>query len=892
MLRIENMITDHTKEPVGITRTPAFSWQLVSDHRDTRQTSYHLEIALDPAFTRKVYEKEEREEGSVCRRFEDFAMQSLTRYYWRVKVTDNHGEESAFCTPASFVTGLMDEREWKGKFISAETEADKDNSKGTYLRKRFRKRGEIKEAYICATALGLYQLFLNGERVGEDEMTPGWTSYHKHLCYQVYDITKKLQEADQEFCIGALVGAGYYKGEMGFLHIRNNYGVQTAFLCQLRVRYEDGSMEESCTDESWRGLDSPIVFSEIYDGEIYDARLETEGWCSPHTLEEGWRAVLAIPFDKKALTSQFAAKVGCMEEFPAKRIFTTPKGELVADFGQNMAGWVMGTLRGAMRGDKLELRCFETLDKDGNVYTENLRRAKASYTYYCKGTEREEYRPHFTYMGFRYVHIVHTPCEIKPEDIRAQALYSRMERTGDFVCSNSDINQLWSNIVWGLKSNFFDIPTDCPQRDERMGWTGDAQIFCRTASFIMDTYVFFEKWLKDVAADQTREGGVPHVVPDIVTPNIGKVEDWLLSQGTHSAAAWGDAAVLNPWNLYLTFGDPQILKDQYESMKAWIRFMESHAEGIHWNYRHQLGDWLALDAEEGSYYGATPTDFTCAAYYAYSATIFAKIAKLLDERKDVAYFGALAESLRQAFAEEYFDPQTKGMRIQTQTAHIVALYFGLTPEAYREQTVRELLELLEKENGHLVTGFIGTPYFTHALSQNGHLKEAYELLLKEDFPSWLYQVKRGATTVWEHWDGIKPDGSMWSADMNSLNHYAYGSIGEWLVRAAAGLEIDERVPGYRRVILYPQWGGGLNFASASYRSLYGEVKCSWKREKDRLEAAFQIPANTDARIRLDHVVSVEEADGLVCDIDQDGTLRAEAGSGDYKICVTVERDSR
>ena len=889
MLRIERITVDYTENPVGITKAPRFSWIIDSDKRDTVQTSYHLEVALDQEFSRKVCEVTEETDISVCHKFQDFSLQSLTKYYWRVKVADNHGEESGFSAVGSFVTGLVDCGEWKAEFISAETEADKDSSKGTYLRKQFSKQGKVREAYVCVTALGLYQLYLNGERIGQDEMTPGWTSYHKHLCYQVYDVTEQMQKAEGEFCIGALVGAGYYKGEMGFLHLRNNYGTRTGLLCQLRIYYEDGSSQDICTDVSWQGLDSPILFSEIYDGEIYDAGLETEDWCSPNGQAGQWRPVSLIPYDKSALVSQFAGKIGRMEELPAKRIFTTPKGELVVDFGQNMAGWVSGVLRYTKPGDRLELQCFETLDKEGNVYTGNLRKAKATFVYLCKGSDREEYCPHFTYMGFRYVQILSAPCEIGPEDIRAYALYSRMEQTGSFNCSNQDINQLWSNIVWGLKSNFFDIPTDCPQRDERLGWTGDAQIFCRTASYIMNTYLFFEKWLADVAADQTPEGGVPHVVPDILTPNIDIIDDWLLSQGTHSAAAWADVAVLNPWNLYLTFGDEQILRDQYESMKSWIRFMEAHAEGVIWNYRLQFGDWVALDAEEGSYYGATPTELTCAAYYAYSTTIFAKITKLLGKETDASYFGALAEKLRKDFGEKFFDSQTKGMNVRTQTAHIIALYFDLTPEEYREQTVKELLELLAEEDDHLVTGFVGTPYFTHALSGNGHLKEAYDLLLKEDFPSWLYQVKHGATTVWEHWDGIKPDGSMWSADMNSFNHYAYGSIGEWLVRTVGGLEIDEDAPGYRRTILHPQPGGGLTSVTAQYRSQYGVVGCSWKLEGERLTICFQIPVNTTADIRLDHVVSVADFDGLAYHIDENGTLRARAGSGKYKVCVNRSR---
>lgn len=874
-LQIKRITVEYAENPVGIAKSPRFSWLLESEERDTRQTGYTLEIALDEDFEQIIYRKCEETDCSVHNRYEDFVMKSLTKYFWRVDVMDNHGNHSGFCRPGFFVTGFLDNVEWKAGFITAERETDAENSRGTWLRKGFEIRDEINHAYICVTALGLYQLYLNHERVGEDEMTPGWTSYRKHLCYQMYDVTGQLTASGKSCELRALVGAGYYKGKMGFLHLRNNYGDRTAFLCELHIVYRDGSEQVIKTDETWQGANSPVLFSEIYDGEIYDARLEGR---------ETWHPVQTVAFDKNVLTAQAYGKVAVMEEFAAARLFTTPAGELVADFGQNMAGWVRLRLHDTKPGEKLEIRCFEALDKDGNVYTENLRSAKAALIYYCKGAVQEECIPHFTYMGFRYAWIGSAPGTVQAEDITACALYSRMEQTGFFRCTNPDLNRLWSNITWSLKSNFFDIPTDCPQRDERMGWTGDAQIFCRTASYIMNTFLFFEKWLVDVAADQTKEGGVPHVVPDIITPNIEKANDWLLSQGTHSAAAWADVAVLNPWNLYLTFGDRQILLDQYDSMRAWIRFMETHADGIIWNYKLQFGDWVALDAAEGSYLGATPNDLTCTAYYAYSTGIFAKIAGVLGRDEDEAYFGALAEKIKDGFAERFFDPVTKGMTVQTQTAHIIALYFGLTPEAYREQTVKELLELLAKEGGHLVTGFVGTPYFTHALSQNGHLREAYELLLKEDFPSWLYQVKRGATTVWEHWDGIKPDGSMWSADMNSFNHYAYGSIGEWLVRVAAGIEIDEKNPGYRRAVLYPRPGGGLRSVQASYESQYGAVGCAWawNREGDVLTVVYIVPANAGATLCLDTEFEITDTEGL--EFKADGNrLAAEVGSGVYRI---------
>ncbi len=453
-----------------------------------------------------------------------------------------------------------------------------------------------------------------------------------------------------------------------------------------------------------------------------------------------------------------------------------------------------------------------------------------------------------------------------------------MVRTGEITCSNPLLNQLHHNYLWGMKGNFLDVPTDCPQRDERLGWTGDAQIFCRTASYLANTYTFFKKWLRDVEVDQTPEGGVPHVVPNI---EEGRTDgNWLLRQGPHSAAAWADVAVIAPWTMYLMFGDKEILMRQYESMKGWIGFMREHSEDYIWNYKLQFGDWVALDAEEGSYFGATPNDLTCTAYFAYSTGLFAKVARLLD-KPEAAEYEELYGKIVRKFQQTFFDEEGN-LTAQTQTAHIVALYFKLTPKEYVSRTVEGLKRLLEKENGHLVTGFVGTPYFCHALSQNGCVKEAYDLLLKEDFPSWLYQVKMGATTIWEHWDGLKPDGTMWSADMNSFNHYAYGAIGEWMYRVMAGLEADEKAGGFKHAVLYPRPGGGLSFVDGRYHSIYGREAVRWEADGKEITLRVKIPANTTAEIRLDNGEEVSEADGLIF-TEAGEYLTAQAGSGEYEI---------
>jgi alpha-L-rhamnosidase len=876
MLSISEIRMDYLKQTMGVTKMPQFSWIIESDKHNVLQQGYQLQISKEKNFECIVYDSGlVKSEESAHVFINDFQLISATKYFIRVKIQDQTDKISDWSHTTSFVSGLLNNEEWIASFISAETKEEADTSKGTYLRKAFTINEKVKEAYIFTTALGLYKCYLNGEKVGTDELTPGWTSYDHRLLYQTYEITELLKEGEN--VIGASLGAGWYKGLMGFEGERNHYGSQTAFLGQIHITYENGMTEIMGTDETWKGADSPVLFSEIYNGEIYDARQEQDGWCESNFDDSRWRKVSQVVYNPSHLFAQLGTTIKEIEPVVAKRIFVTPMGDTVIDFGQNMTGWVEFKVTGES-GEKVVLNCFEVLDAEGNVYLDNLRKAQQTIDYTCKGGE-VVYHPNFTFQGFQFVKISAFPREPKRDDFIAYTVHSDMEPTGTFECSNKDINQLQHNILWGLKGNFLDVPTDCPQRDERLGWTGDAQIFCRTASFLMNTYTFFNKWLKDVAADQTPEGGVPHVVPDILT---GKSDNnWLLSQGTHSAAAWGDVAVISPWTLYLTFGDKKIIEEQYKSMKAWIDFMQEHSvEGI-WNYKLQFGDWVALDAEEGSYFGATPNDLTCTAYYAYSTGLFAKMAKYIGNISDYETYNALYERIKIGFQKHFFD-ENGHMTAKTQTAHIIALYFDLVQEQHRKRTVEALVNLIEKENGHLVTGFVGTPYICHALSQNGHIDEAYELLLKEDFPSWLYQVKMGATTMWEHWDGLKPDGTMWSPDMNSFNHYAYGAIGEWLYRVVAGFEIDEERPGYKHAIIHPRMGGALTYVKAGYKTVYGALKVYWKNQSTDTLLQVTIPHNTTATIILDQAKEVLETNGLEFVVTEEG-MKTKVGSGSYQF---------
>ncbi len=910
---------DYLDTLVGAVEMPQLGWVLQSDRRGACQKKYQLQVAKDSECTELLYASGEVSSSESAHILLDTVqLDSATAYYVRVRVQDELNDWSDWCEN-SFITGLIPKpagtakicntaaksaqaggirTPWQADFISAETEADAENSKGTYVRTEFTAKGKIASAYAFTTALGLYHCYINGKKVGTDEMTPGWTTYHKRLLYQSYEVTDLLQQGAN--AIGAHVGAGWYKGLMGFNLTRNLYGKQTAFSAELHITYTNGTKEIIATNPSWKASDSPVLFSEIYDGEVYDATKEQAGWHMPAFDDSTWRAVNEVVFDTSLLDSQSGTRVTKVEEVKPVELINTPDGDTVIDFGQNLTGWVEFSVQGHV-GDTVEVNCFEVLDANGNVYTENLRAAKETLLYHCRGTKHdtsvrnvtgtehwETYRPNFTFQGFRYAKIAQYPQAVKLNNFTAYAVHSDMPRTGYFNTSHPKLNQLQHNILWGLKGNFLDIPTDCPQRDERLGWTGDAQIFCRTATFLMNTHSFFRKWLKDVALDQTPEGGVPHVVPDILEGH--SKGNWLLSQGTHSAAAWADVAVIAPWVLYLSYGDKQIIYEQYDSMKGWVDFMHAHANDGIWNYQLQFGDWVALDAEEGSHFGATPNELTCAAYYAYSTEIFAKMAQIIGKHDVYQEYHQRHTTIVEAFQRHFFT-QSGDMTAQTQTAHILALYFNLVAPKHREKIATQLVKLIAKEGGHLVTGFVGTPYICHALSQNGKVKEAYDLLLTEEFPSWLFQVNMGATTIWEHWDGIRPDGTMWSAGMNSFNHYAYGAIGEWLYRVIGGFEVDTQAPGYKHAIIAPTIGGGLSYAKTHLETVYGRLCSHWQvaegsegAKQSEVTLMVEVPVNTTATVILKDATQVQDTDGVTFTPWNDSYTTGFAGkvaSGSY-----------
>ena len=684
---------------------------------------------------------------------------------------------------------------------------------GTVYLKNFRCAAKAEKAILKITALGVYEAKLNGERVGDFILAPGWTSYLNRLQVQSYDVTNLLKT---ENSLEVTVGQGWRaiankRDGSDFLGYRD-----TALIAELTIVYADGTAESIVTDSSWTARESKLRYTNIYDGDIYDA-----------TFKAGSaRHCICVDLKKDMLIPQEGEKIVEHERMPALQIIKTPAGETVIDFGQNMTGYVEFRIKGTPSA-QATISHGETLDCDGNFYNANYRSADARIKFVCDG-EEQTYKSALTFFGFRYIRLENWPDEVKKENFTAVVVHSDIRRTGYFECSDETVNKLFKNIIWGQKSNFLDVPTDCPQRDERLGWTGDAQVFVRTASLNFDVERFFKKWLRDLAADQGRDGCVPHVVPNIFDDMGG-------------SSAWSDAAVICPWEIYRTYGDKAVLEEQFDSMKAWIDWMRERSENGKRSGGSHFGDWLGLDSPEGSYKGATPEELIATAYYKYSTELFIKAAHALG--RDVAEYENIPAEAAKAFRREYME--NGRVKNATQTACVLALYFDITDD--RAATVGQLNELIERA-GHLETGFVGTPYLLHALSDNGYAETAYDLLLRREYPSWLYPISKGATTVWEHWDGIKPDGTMWSTDMNSFNHYAYGAVADWMYGAAAGINSDPDRPGFEHIIFRPVTDRRLDFVKASIDPRRGTVASEWRRENGRIKYIFTVPEGCGASV--------------------------------------------
>ena len=683
------------------------------------------------------------------------------------------------------------------------------------FRKTFFCPENVVSAALRITAMGVYEASLNGSRVGDFILAPGWTVYQKRLQVQQYELRIR---PGQENEMTVLVGKGWYRGRLaGWLPGQNSSAALPAALtAELTLRYPDGHTDTICTDASWQTAESAVRFSELYDGETYDAAFEPSVW-TPAALYDG-------PTD--TLIEQQGEPVREQERIAPARIFKTPAGEIVVDFGQNLTGYVEIALDG-VKGEAVELSHAEVLDKNGNFYTENYRSAKAKYLYFCKdGAQR--YKPKLTFYGFRYIRVDRFPCgaeHVAQENFTAIAVHSDMKRTGYLSCSDPLLNKLFENVIWGQKSNFLDVPTDCPQRDERLGWTGDAQVFIRTACLNFDAERFFTKWLADLAANQREDGAVGHVIPNVLHQS--------------GSAAWDDAATICPWAVYLAYGDPNILRAQFASMKKWVDYITAHTTTKDlWTGGEHYGDWLGLDAPSGSYKGSSREDLIASAFYAHSTALVIKAGRVLGQ--DISAYEALYKRIVRAFRQAY-------PVYQTQTECTLAVYFALAEDT--QKAADQLAQMIRSCSTKLQTGFVGTPYLLHALSAHGYTELAYDLLLRREYPSWLYPVTKGATTIWEHWDGQMENGDFWSSDMNSFNHYAYGAVADWVYTVAAGIQTVEEKPGYAAVRIAPQPDKRLDWLEASVETRHGLVRSRWEKQRDMWR--YEIETPVEAEIMID-----------------------------------------
>ena len=814
---IQDLRISYRKNPIGMDEAPRFSWKLVSEKRDVVQKYYQIQVVHQGKLVWDSGCVESSQSALVP--FQGGKLQPMTDYQVQVSVWDNYGELGQ--EQGSFETGLMDKENWRADWITHSL-GEQETVCPVFVR-RFPVRKKVRKARLYATCCGVYEACINGKKAGDLFLAPGWTSYHHRLQYQTYDVTGFLGEENE---IRITVGNGWYRGELGFDAKPDRYGHRTALLAMVCVEYEDGERDFVGTDESWSVETGEILFSEIYHGETLDYTAEKR-ILGPAVLFQEIGDVVAQEAEPVRVTKRFV--------LPEKIL--TPKGEIVFDFGQNMAGVVEVRLP-ELTGEKLVIRHAETLDRDGNFYTENLRTARCTDTYiYGKGQVGMTVMPHFTFHGFRYICVDGAGADVGAEHFTACAMHTDMQQTGSFACDNRLVSQLQSNIQWGQRGNFLDIPTDCPQRDERLGWTGDAQVFCGTASYNFNTALFYGKWLRDMAAEASPEWGVPHVVPNILGDQAG-------------AAAWSDAATVIPWTLYQVYGDRKMLAEQFPLMKGWVDYIRSKvsANGL-WQTGFQYGDWLALDIESGSTdrTGGTDKYLVANAYYAYSAGLVREAAKVLGYEAEEAEYGRLQEEIIDAMNRE-FVTETGRLVSETQTACVVMLHFGIAKPEYRKRILETLETNINAHHGHLTTGFVGTPYLCHCLSENGLHDLAGQVFMKEDFPGWLYAVKKGATTIWERWNSVLPDGSFDASGMNSLNHYAYGSIGSWLYEKVAGIGCME--PGYRKVRIQPMLTKGLTQVSASYESVYGTIQSAWSCRDGKICVDVRIPENTTAVIRL------------------------------------------
>lgn len=932
MLKVFDLRTEYRRDPIGIdSLSPRFSWKLSSDGRNIMQNAYRIVAAADPDFRDILWDsgRVERDESQRIR-YSGERLTSCADVWWKVRVWA--GEEDAVSDTAYFQMGLLSPGDWKAKWIEAEEEKFYDTyPPAPYLRRLFTVRKGLRRARIYQSAKGLYEFWLNGKPGTQDLFKPGLTSYYTRIQYQAYEVTDLLNEGENSWAVA--LGDGWWRGN----GTRNNYGYHVAYIGQLLLEYDDGSSELVVTDESFLASTGGILRADMKDGELFDARLEPIGWRTVAFDDGGWKHVRAAADGAGTLIASRSVPVRGIEHFEGK-VIRVPNGDLVVDFGQNIAGFVKMKLRGCKAGQTITVAHGETLDHGGNFTMENIAGPGFTteyfqqVTYIAEGPDEVLYAPLFSIFGFRYIRIEGYDRELmQPGDFFAVAVYSALDETGDFVCSNPLINKLVSNSRWSQKGNFLDVPTDCPTR-ERGPYTGDSQVYLKTATLFMNVYPFFEKWMLDYIPEQFPSGKVACIVPNIFiinNPEEYKRVDALLGDErrafSHSmpkeapdgegclmdgSAGWGDAAVINPYILYLCYGDPQILENQYLCAKKWVDYMDAQAQ-VHnplnadepyyhnetdevcdgryvWDTCFHWGEWSEADGGEKvngrpvmPFFGWEKGNATVAtAYYAYSSGLVAKMAEILGKTEDAAYYGELSRKIKQVFAK-YFIKDNGEIRKGRQAHNVRALAFDLCTGEQRWLVADKLAEMIREQDYHLNTGFLATPYILHVLVEHGYADVAFRLLEQESSPSWLRSAILGATTIPESWQGLETLRS-------SFNHYSYGAVCDFLFSAVSGIRPVLEQPGYKHFEIRPVVGGTLTNVSATYESIYGTIRSSWSKDDSGVTYSFTIPVNTTAKVTLTANESNLEAvrKSFSDAVYNAGTISFVVGSGDYTVHIS------
>ena len=917
-LKVAGLRCEYLVNPLGVDSTqPRLSWTLAAKERGQVQTAYQILVAGSPEALRK-----DRGDGwdtgkvasdqTVQIVYAGQPLPSGTRVFWKVRVWDKNGQASAWSEPAFWQMGLLSAKDWQARWIGDRAELPpvippptpkdaerSDAQPATMLRQQFAVSARVRRATLHASALGAYELHLNGRRVGDHILAPEWTDYHTRVQYQTYDVTALLRPGDN--VIGALLGDGWYAGRLGmsdglFKKLRGVYGRKPYLLAQLEIELVNGQRLTVASDGSWVATkEGPVRSSDTLDGEVYDARREMPGWDVPGFDAKAWQPVAVLAEFNAKLVAQPNEPIRVVEELKPVALREPKPGVFVFDLGQNMVGWCRLKLSGPP-GTMVTLRHAEMTNADGTIYTANLRGAPEVDRCTLRGGSAEIFEPHFTYHGFRFVEV--TGLAQKPElsALTGRVFCSSSPEVGQFTCSNPMLNRLWQNIRWTQRANLMSVPTDCPQRDERLGWMGDIQAFAQMACYGMDMAAFFKKWIPDVRDAQADDGRYADFSPHPFDRN----------RHFTGVPAWGDAGVIVPWRAWLNYADQRLLEEHLDSMKRWIEYVHGQNPELIWRKGrgNDYNDWLNADTLKLAGWpakgGEVPKDVFATMYFAHSAELVSKMAKAIGRGGDARRYGQLFEDIKAAFNQAFVSADGR-LPGDTQAGYALALHFNLLPDDSRPKAVAYLREGIRKYNGHLSTGFLSTRCLMLELTRNGYNDEAWQLITNRTFPSWGFMIANGATTMWERWDGYVPGRGFQDPGMNSFNHWAFGSVGEWMFQSIVGIQPDERSPAWKHFVIRPRPGGGVTWAEGRYDSIRGLIASDWKIEKGGLALAVTIPANTTATryvpatardVVTESGQPVSSSPGVKFLRMEDGNAVFEVGSGRYRFAAPMSQASR